>query len=186
MHATRSVKALAGIAALAFSAVALTACSSGPATGGAFSDMTLAQTKSPVQLLRNEAASRIPQDLITEVVAAKDSSQECPSADNPDGLIRSWGSSARVSLTDAAGLELDTIVDGVVQSFVAEGWEAGTYGVNTIIDLTSKNSVVAIHIRGVKGDEETGAGAKIQLSTGGPCVVTEGPDSAEVLQLENR
>lgn len=178
-------RAFAGLAVLTLSLAALTACSPA-APEGAYPDMTLAETKSPVQLLRNEAAGRIPADVISEVVAARDQSTSCQMANDPDGTIRSWGSSVRVSLTDAAGNDVESIVADLVASFEAQGWKAGTYGVQSIIDLTSKDSIVAIHISPVAGDEETGAGAKIQMSVTGPCVVTDGAESDEVLKLESR
>jgi hypothetical protein len=178
-------RAFSGLVVLALSVATLTACST-PPVDSAYPDMTLAETKSPVQLLRNEAAGRIPAELISEVVAARDQSTSCQMASDPEGRIRSWGSSVRVSLTDAAGKDVESIVDDLVASFEEQGWEAGIYGVSSIVDLTSKDSIVAIHISPVAGDEETGAGAKVQLTVSGPCVVTDGAESDEVLDLERR
>ena len=84
-------------------------------------------------------------------------------ASDSEGTIRSGGSSVRVSRTDAAGEDVESIVE-----------------------LTSKDSIVAIHISPVAGDEETGAHATVQLTVSGPCVVTDGAESDEVLDLASR
>lgn len=171
---------LLGMAALALS---VSACGTSTESES-YPDLSLAETKSPTQLLRNEAASRIPVEFIDVVDHAQDVSKGCQTDErDPDGLIRSWTSSVRVSLKTEHGLQLDTIVDELVKSFELQGWNRGTFGGATIIELSSTDSPVNIHISSVQPDE-LGAGAKIQLSAGGPCVVTDGEDSDEILQLE--
>jgi hypothetical protein len=179
---TRNVTVVLGAAVLA---LFLAACGTSPQSES-YPDLSLAETKSPTQLLRNEAASRIPVEFIEVVDHAQDLSKGCQTPErDPEGLIRSWNSSVRVSLKSERGAQLDTIVDELVKSFELQGWDRGTFGGATIIELTSSDSPVNIHISSVQPDD-SGAGAKIQLSAGGPCVETDGADSDEILQLEGR
>jgi hypothetical protein len=179
-HAQRVVTGMLGMALV----VLFVAGCAGTAQPEAYPDLSLAETKSPTQLLRNEAASRIPVEFIEVVDHAQDGSKACQTAErDPDGLIRSWDSSVRVSLKTDQAARLDTIVEELVKSFELQGWQRGTFGGATIIELTSEDSPVSIHISSVQPDD-AGVGAKIQLSAGGPCVETEGAESDEVLQLE--
>jgi hypothetical protein len=174
-----------GIVGMIVTSTVLTACVD-DSSAERYPDLTLAETKSPTQLLRNEAASRIPVATIEVVDHSQDISISCQTAErDPNGLIRYWDSSVRVSLKSSNGAQLETIIDELVTSFEVQGWQRGTYGGESIIELTNTTSPVAMHISRVPADE-SGIGAKIQLSAGGPCVVTDGADSKEVLQLEGR
>jgi hypothetical protein len=187
MSRTDSRRVFAGLAAIAVAAIALTGCSSEPAQTGKYPDLTLAETKSPTQLLRNEAASRVPEEVIEEIVNSTDKSTNCITAESdPDGLIRSWGSSVRIAITPEHGAEVQSIVDDLAQSFVEQGWEKDTFGVATIIDLASPKSPVSIHVSVSKADAETGEGGAISLTASGPCVETDGGESDEVKNLEKR
>lgn len=187
MSRTDFRRVAAGLAAASAFALLLTGCSSAPETNGKYPDLSLAETKSPTQLLRNEAASRIPEDVIDEIVHSQDISSNCITPENdPDGLIRSWDSSVRISITAAHGAETQSIVDDLAQSFVDQGWDKGTFGVASIIDLTSEKSPVSIHVSVTKADAETGEGGAIQLTASGPCVETDGGESDEVKNLEKR
>jgi hypothetical protein len=181
----RSARTLSLVLGMAAIAITVSACGTG-SEPEVYPDLTLAETKSPTQLLRNEAAGRIPVEFIELVDHAQDVSKDCQTVErDPDGLIRSWNSSVRVSLTTDHGFELDTIIDELAKSFEVQGWDRGTFGGASIIRLTSVDSPVNIHISSVQPDE-SGAGAKIQLSAGGPCVQTDGEQSDEVIQLEGR
>jgi hypothetical protein len=177
---------MAGVLVAAAATTFLTACGEGESkVESKYPDLTLAETKSPVQLLRNEAASRIPEDVIAEVVHSQDISSNCMTEEtDPKGLIRSWDSSVRIAINAANGPEVESIVDDLAGSFVDQGWEQGTFGTASIIDLTSATSPVSIRISVKKADEVTGEGGTIQLTASGPCVETNGKDSDEVLQLE--
>jgi len=167
--------------------VALSACSPTEAPTGKYPDLSLAETKSPVQLLRNEAASRIPEAVIEEVIHSQDVSTNCMTEEtDPDGLIRSWDSSVRVMINAENGEDVQGIVDDLAASFVEQGWEKGTFGVASIIDLSSETSPVSIHVSVSKADAETGEGGAIQLTASGPCVETDGAESDEVINLEKR
>jgi len=187
MSRTESRRVLAGLVATAAVAMVLAGCSSAPPAEGKYPDLTLAETKSPTQLLRNEAASRIPEEVIEEIVNSTDKSTNCITAESdPDGLIRSWGSSVRVAINAEHGSEVQSLVDGLAQSFVDQGWEKDTFGVDSIIDLASPKSPVSIHVTVSKADPETGEGGAISLTASGPCVETDGGESDEVKNLEKR
>lgn len=187
MSRTDTRRVLAGIVATAAVAFVLTGCAPAQEPTGKYPDLSLAETKSPTQLLRNEAASRIPEDVIEEIVHSQDISSNCITPENdPDGLIRSWDSSVRIGITAAHGAETQSIVDDLAQSFVDQGWDKGTFGVASIIDLTSETSPVSIHVSVTKADAETGEGGAIQLTASGPCVETDGGESDEVKNLEKR
>ena len=168
-------------------ATVLSGCSPAEAPAGKYPDMTLGETKSPVQLLRNEAAGRIPEELTDGIVKSSDQSTNCitPESD-PDGLIRSWDSSVRIAIAPEHGAEVQDIVDELAESFVAQGWKKDTFGVASIIDLSSEKSFVAIHVSATKADAETGEGGAIQLVASGPCVETDGRESTEVINLGGR
>lgn len=156
--------------------LALTACAGDADTG-----LTLAQTKSPVQLLRNEAASRVPAGLVAEVENSSDASENCRTAEaDPEGLQRSWKSSVRILLTPDA--DWDLVLSKFYVSFREDGWDQGTYGSDTIVEFTRDGSLATIHISG-KAPKD-GAAGELQVQVAGPCVMTDGEGSPEVTKLE--
>jgi len=179
------------VAAAAITLVGLTACSSGPSTGNG---PTLADTKSPVQLLRNEAASRIPPATIASVTETLDVSVRCRTeSEDPVGLRRSWHSDAQVTVEAASVWRVDAIVDGLGQSFVDQGWtltpiDAG--GRIHAIELSREGSTSEIRVSAHRPDAAAPLASDatdpvtIDLELHGPCVETEGPQSAEVKKLE--
>ncbi|MGV8885919.1 MAG: hypothetical protein ACOH1T_10100 [Microbacteriaceae bacterium] len=176
---------LVGLSLIALTLTGLTACS-GDADAKGDSDMTLAQTKSPAQLLRNEAASRIPEALIEEIAQSTDKSTACETVEqDPEGLLRKWDSTVRVVLTEKAGSNVDSIVEDLVTSFVVRGWTRGSQG-GSIVKLTSDTSPASIHVSLVEANEEKATNAVVQLKASGPCVMTGGTDSSEVVNLEER
>ena len=187
MSRTKQARMVAGLLAMLTVSVALSACTPAEAPAGKYPDLTLGETKSPVQLLRNEAAGRIPESVIAEVVHSQDVSTNCMTEEtDPDGLIRSWDSSVRVTINADNGDNVQQLVDDLADSFVEQGWKKGTFGVASIVDLSSDNSPVSIHVSVSKADAETGEGGAIQLTASGPCVETDGAESDEVLNLEKR
>jgi hypothetical protein len=158
-------------------ALVLTACSSTESGG-----LTLAETKSPVQLLRNEAASRVPSGLVAEVATTVDASTNCRSEEaDPDGLQRSWKSSARIVLTPEA--DLDLVLSKLYVSFKEDGWEQGTFGSASIVEFTKADSIANIHVTVRKAKEDKPA--ELQVQVAGPCVMTAGAGSDEVTRLES-
>jgi len=186
---TWSVVALAGILALSLS---------GCDTAESPNAQTLAVTKSPVQLLRNEAAGRIPPATIESVSNTEDVSKSCRAEDqDPDGLMRSWHSTAQVLVEEASAWRIDAVADGIAQSFVDQGWTARPLGgspTSHVVLLSSETSPAEIQISANRPDPDasptstvaTVEDVTIELSVHGPCVKTEGPESAAVKKLEGR
>jgi hypothetical protein len=170
---------LTGIIAVALLAGALSGCA-----GSSDGTPTLVETKSPVQLLRNEAASRLPTDLVEGVVAEQDGSTACRTVEtDPEGLLRSWRSVVRFELRKDEAIDPQAVIDDLASSFVADGWHQGTFGVASIIELTRAGSETQIHISMSEPDADADAGGEVQLTVSGPCVMTAGAESDEVTQL---
>lgn len=160
--------------------LALVGCSNSAPSGAT----TLAATKSPAQLLRNEITSRIPADMITGDVVQGDASEAC----DGKGLVRSWSSTADVPIAASATSELAETTEAIVDSFVDQGWKASTRDASSRLfehRLTGPNSSADVRITADVGNDE-GEGASVLVVVNGPCVVTQGPDSDEVKQLEAR
>ena len=169
----------AGIVALAI-ALVLTGCTASPKSTN---ELTLADTKSPVQLLRNDAIDRVEKRFIAEVLPTTDGSEACLDVgDNTGGLIRQWKSGVEIVLaTDA---DVSYVSERLVQGFTAKGWDdeaISDHGPFWLTKLTSSRSVASVEI----GWEEHADGSLIKITTTGPCVTTGGPDSDEVVNLES-
>ena len=186
------------IAIAVLSAPALTGCAGEQAAAdtieGDYPEVTLAETKSPVQFLRNDAASRIPTAVIDSVEGTVDESVAClDEAEDPNGLIRSWHSSALVTIVSGSAWRIEAIVDNLIQSFTDQEWAARSLGETVEFRssmLTSKTSMAEIQVIGerpdpgaAEGDESTGK-VTVEIEVHGPCVRTEGSGSEEVLKLE--
>jgi len=176
---------LAALATVAVASIALTGCS-GSAEGEKV-QLTLAETKSPAQLLRNEAATRVPETVLEEVLKSSDFSSACQTAEtDPEGLLRQWDSTVRLAINAENGSRTKEILDDLANSFVEQDWELGQFGGSSILELTSPDSPSVMHLSMVKADEETGEGGIIQITSSGPCVPTDGEKSPEVVELEDR
>ena len=152
----------------------------GCATGQGIS---LAEAKSNVQLLRNDAASRIPAELVDIVLVSSDLSTSCePESTDPEGLLRAWHSGARISLTP--GADLDAVIDDLVASFVAQGWEEAPGTIATATTLSKPAIFTDIEITATREDTDDDSTAEITLALTSPCVLTDGESSKEVRQLE--
>ena len=168
------------IALAVLAALALSGCVESAPAGS----QTLGQTKSPVQLIRNEVANRVPTDLVADILNTQDDSTNCRTPEtDPEGLLRSWRSIIRFQLVYGENVDVMTVVDDLAESFVDQGWDRGIYGTASIIELTRSGSETNIHISTKKANDETQVGAEIQLAVAGPCVMTAGKDSSEVLGL---
>jgi len=160
-------------------AVALAGCAS--STGS--STLTLAETKSPVQLLRNDAIDRVESRFVAEVRPSTDHSVAClDEGANPGGLIRQWRSSVEIVLAKDA--DLDYVSERLIQGFTGKGWDAEKVSDTApfeLTTLTSDNSPATVEI----SSDQHVDGAVIKVVTIGPCVKTAGPDSDEVKRLES-
>ena len=118
------------MAIVSLALVGMTACASTggtPGAGGKGATLTLAQTKSPVQLLRNEAAGRVDEFVVETVNETQDLSSACKTEEaDPLGLSRSWTSSVDVSLKAGSAWRLDIVATDLVASFEAQGWVASS------------------------------------------------------------
>ena len=166
---TRIVPALLALALLA-------GCSSAPQA------LTLARTKSPVQLLRNDAWYRLPEVMIKEDSETTDASQACD--DDPTGKMRAWHSSTIALVNNSQAPRVVLAGDNLAATFVEQGWEAErSEEANAVLTvLTRTASVAVIEIEAVEKTDEHRA--SIRITASGPCVSTGGADSDEVRNLE--
>jgi hypothetical protein len=175
------------VGATFLSLLVVSGCAGTTSPGAGEVDATLAQTKSVAQLLRNEAASRLPHIVVKDVNETLDVSEACESvADDPEGLVRSWLSSTTILLTNSQAARITTVSDSLAESFVDQGWtQTHTDSDNqTLIALESETSLARIEFSvepKVKGQEPA-----IRISATGPCVQTAGTNSDEVKKLEGR
>jgi hypothetical protein len=191
----RSTRA-AGLVLTAVAALVLTACAGPAGPAGDFPNISLTETKSPAQLLRNEAAGRLPADAVVSVVEAQDVSVACLSeADDPDGFIRSWHSGLDVVLKDDPELKVADVARDLIASFTDQGWVARDLGGNaTTVSklLESSTSLADIQITGFAPNpnqpstslEGVVTEPTVEIQVHGPCVRTGGPNSDEVKSLE--
>jgi hypothetical protein len=164
---------------LAAAILLLAGCSSAAPTSD---ELRLVETKSPVQLLRNEAAGRLDTSVVSDVRKTGDLSFPCYNEqENPGGLVRQWKSSADLVLVD--GADRVGAAQALVTSFVDQGWTAEEVSSDTSFGLTLLTSTKSVASIEVSSADET-ASAMIRITATGPCVTTDGPDSAEVTALE--
>ena len=170
---------LTGVIGVALLAGVLSACAN-----SSEDVLSLVESKSPVQLLRNEAASRVPTDLVKGVIKEQDGSAACRTVEtDPEGLLRAWRSVVRFELRHDNAIDPQAVIDELASSFVDDGWDQGTFGVASIIELTRPGSQTQIHLSMSNGDQESGVGGEVQLTVSGPCVMTAGAASDEVTRL---
>ena len=179
----------------ALSLSALTACAPPVTVPGDYPDVSLADTKSPAQLLRNEAAARLPAEVIDQIIEAEDASVACLSeSDDPEGVVRSWHST--VNVTIQGGTEVATLVTDLAASFSEQGWAVRDLGGNASVSqklLESESSLADIQVTGLTPDdgatsvslEEVVEQPTVKIAVHGPCVRTGGTESDEVTALEN-
>ena len=164
------------VIALFLAALLLAGCSAEP------EGLTLVETKSPVQLLRNDAWFRLPDVMIQGDSETTDVSAACD--DDPDGRLRLWQSSTIALLTNSQAPRVITAGDDLTATFVEQGWEAARSeeGNAVLTVLTRASSVAVIEIEAVPKTAEHRA--SIRITASGPCVETAGADSDEVRALE--
>jgi hypothetical protein len=190
---SRTARVFAGISAIAISAVLSSVLLSGCAvtaaaesTGSPVSTQTLAETKSPAQLLRNVAASRLPLDQVTALTNSEDVSVAC----GEDKSIRSWMSGVIAGISVDNEPSMNGMADDLVKSFTDQGWVAKSSDSEKShkATMTKGGSKTVILVEAVPTNTffNEQHGAQIQISVTGPCVKTAGPDSHEVKVLEGR
>jgi preprotein translocase subunit SecF len=159
---------------------------SADSSGGSVSTLTLTETKSPAQLLRNVAASRLPTNDITVLTDSEDVSVAC----GKDKSIRSWRSAVIAGVDVAHQPTMNGVADDLVKTFTDQGWQAKAADTKTdhVMKLTKNGSETVIEVSAVPANTFLNQqhGAQIQITVTGPCVQTDGPDSAEVRTLEGR
>jgi hypothetical protein len=173
-----TIAAAAICSTLALSALALSACASTV-------ESELLATKSPTQLLRNEAANRLMTGTDESVAAQQDYSAACRSeAEDPEGLYRSWRSTLLAEVPEESAIGVDQFVGALATSFSEDGWvftEAHDGAAGKVTTMTRTDSIVTMTFT---ASENTGEGASVYIEAIGPCVLTGGPESDEVTQLE--
>ena len=182
-------KRSAASAILLITAVLLTGCASsapGTADTGDYPDVSLAESKSPVQLLRNSAATRISPEAIESVADTVDESRACLSAaEDPKGTVRYWVSGADISIVRWHAWRVDEIAKILVGSFIDDGWRTSVVdgdngGKATLLELNSSPATIKVEAVGTEDD----SAATIHITTSGPCVKTDGAESDEVKALQ--
>ena len=162
-------------------AVALAGCSSAPEA------QTLAQTKSPTQLLRNEASTRIPPGSIGAISGEEDHSVACKSSDeDPDELYRSWQSSLLASIAADSAWRVEQLTTDITDSFIEDGWYVSGAKDGKDKTVLTRPGAVSTMAFTVTAGAEDGSGASIHIDATGPCVLTAGPTSNEVTGLEKK
>jgi hypothetical protein len=163
--------------------IALVACSS-----AAVAPSSLVETKSPTQLLRNEAAHRLMAGTDEEVAEQADYSAACKTEkDDPKGLYRSWRSTLLATVPSDSAIGVDQFVGALATSFAEDGWvlkeSRGESSADKVSTMSKTGSVAVLKFTST---EDTGEGATILIESSGPCVLTAGSDSDEVRDLENQ
>lgn len=179
--------------------LALSGCAeekSNAAVKGKFPDISLAETKSPVQFLRNDAASRIPTSVIDSVQETADESVPClEKSEDPKETVRSWHSTAVVTIVSGSAWRVESIVDNLIQSFTDQGWTARSLGQTADFRsslLTSTSSLAELQVIGQRPDKDQTENSTaenvdtvtVEVQVHGPCVRTDGKGSDEIMKLE--
>lgn len=150
--------------------------------------ISLADTKAPTQLMRNDAAGRVPAESVLTVGDKGDGSEGCALDDDPDGLMRKWHSSLVLEIDSASAADVDRLSSDLSASFVIEGWdEFLSEGTDSSTRTLKKNgSRSQLRITTTDDADGDGLGASIAIDVFGQCVKTAGPTSDEVIKLGTR
>ena len=149
-----------------------------------YPDLSLAESKSNAQLLRNSAESRISEEAIAERIESDTSVACLDTAEDPEGAIRRWLSSTEVSLVRWHAWRVDDVAEILIDTFVDQSWNsieiAGEHSDEARL-LTSGKGLAEIQVEAVGTDDDSAATLYVTVS--GPCVRTDGADSDEVTAL---
>lgn len=178
-HARSAASAIALIALLA-------GCSAAPPPAADdYPDLSLAETKSSVQLLRNAAETLIDAETV-ESTTETDASVPClDPADDPTGEIRRWLSTTEVRLVRWHAWRVGDVADILIDTFVDKSWytidDEPRFGGEATL-LTSSGSANEVRVEAVGSEDD--ATAVIHVTVTGPCVRTAGDGSEELAALE--
>ena len=146
---------------------------------GDYPDLTLAESKSPAQLLRNVASGRVSRVLVNNVDAQTDRSVACRTADeDPTGIVRRWESTADIALQEWKARNAGSIADDLVAAFAKDGWASA----GSTLDGATLTKPATASVLSVLADPSAGV---IHVVVTGPCVLTNGAQSDEVTALES-
>jgi len=150
--------------------------------------ISLADTKAPTQLLRNDAASRVPEDVVLTVGEKGDGSEGCALDNDPDELMRKWHSSIVLEVNSSSAPNVDSISADLSKAYIDEGWdEFLSEGTGSSTRTLKKNgSRTQLIITTTDDTDGDGLGATIAIDVLGQCVKTAGPNSDEVQKLGTR
>lgn len=161
----------------------LTGCASGTEAGvpvGDYPEVSLAESKSSVQLVRNAAADRIPAIVLEPIDETRDESEACLSASvDPQGYIRAWHSTILATSVSGSAWRVDAVASNLVESYTDDGWTATVDGDSTLLSNDAGTVKVVVGPMPTSDTE-----AQISVDSRGPCVVTDGAGSDEVTSLE--
>lgn len=162
-------------------AVGLSGCGGSGATG------ELAKTKSQTQLVRNEAAHRLiggPNEIVAE---QHDSSTACKDkSDDPKGLYRAWDSNLLAVVLAESSVGVDQLAGALATSFSEDGWTFTEDNSKPDVKITTMTRTDSIVTLSLTSTEDSGNGASVYIEAVGPCVLTQGPNSDEVKNLEKK
>lgn len=171
------------LSALAVAAVAAT-LAAGCASAAASSALRLQDIKSPVQLLRNQAASRMDPAIVQSTQHPSDATLTCrDTSKDPQHLWLTWKSTVTLQLTYAASADMAAVQQALVDTFIEQGWKAKDGDSYSAIDLTRASSIATISVYTTNRTASPRTGGTLEIDVTGPCVKTPGAASAEVKQL---
>ena len=183
VHTLQSPIAATATAILALGVLA--GCAPATVDLSEYGEYTLGETKSIVQLMRNDVAGSIPPSVVVSNGDSADLSVACfPTSNDPDGLVRSWQSTERVDILETAAGGVWGVFDRLVTSYQNKGWKVEDVELpdaSQAVELTSGSIAATIQLS-IPTDESP----VIQLVATGPCTATAGADSDEVTRLEGR
>ena len=171
-------RALALITTIALAAT-LSACSSTD------EGVSLTDTKGPTQLLRNDAASRVPHEALLTVGEKGDAPVACALEDDPDKLFQKWQSSIVLEINSSFAPTVGQMSADLSAAYAEDGWdeflsEGSGSSTRTLKKDGSRSELIIQTTEDADGD---GLGATIEIDVNGQCVKTGGPDSDEVKRL---
>lgn len=128
----------------------------------------------------------IPKDAIKFRESDADESRSC--SDDENSPILAWVASVRFILGASFATESETIARSIVKEHESNGWQSEKIikDDTTTWSMQSDTVLATLVVSAVGDPDGNGKGATIYIASTGPCVMTDGPDSAEVRELEGR
>ena len=154
------------------------------ADGASTATLSLADTKSSAQLVRNTISGQISADITASVSQVSDASETCDG--DPQSDMRLWRSTALTELTPEAAGKIDLIQQTIAGIYEGKGWTSTAERLSdtsTMVTLENPSSLAVIEITATTDLDGTGTGSTLFVDIAGPCVKTDGPGSDELKQL---